>query len=223
MAVIKSYNSSMHYKKLFILSLLFVIGLFFLTSCSNISKKQEGVVSSSSFFVDTSLIPTDTILSTAPSLILDNGFYYLNDKPFSGYRKELCENKKLYSLGSYLNGMQHGITRTFFENGKLKDSRAYKLSKSFGKHYGYWENGNPKFEFYYLNDKREGSNKQWYESGKPYAFLNFKDDIEDGMQQAWRINGKPYINYVAKEGFRYGLQKSNLCYTLKDEKFVTVK
>ena len=43
------------------------------------------------------------------------------------------------------------------------------------------------------------------------------------MQQAWRENGKPYINYEAKDGFRYGLQKSNLCYTLIDEKLKTQK
>jgi antitoxin component YwqK of YwqJK toxin-antitoxin module len=72
-----------------------------------------------------------------------------------------------------------------------------------------------------LNDKREGSHKQWYITGKPYAFLHFKNDKEVGMQQAWRENGKPYINYEAKDGFRYGFQKSSLCYTLKDEKFIT--
>lgn len=41
-------------------------------------------------------------------------------------------------------------------------------------------------------------------------------DREDGMKQAWRENGRPYINYEARDGFRYGLQKSALCYTLED-------
>jgi antitoxin component YwqK of YwqJK toxin-antitoxin module len=196
-----------------------------MVSCfiSCINTKKEGEIVSSSFFIDTIGIPKDTILSSAPNLKLDNGLYYLNNTLFSGYRKELYENKKLGLIGSYLNGMQHGITITYFENGMLKDSRAYKLNRSFGKHYGYWENGYQKFEFYYLNDKREGANKQWYVSGKPYSFLNFKDDKEDGLQQAWRENGKPYINYEAKDGFRYGLQKSGLCYTLADEKLKTAK
>jgi antitoxin component YwqK of YwqJK toxin-antitoxin module len=188
-------------------------------SCTN--TKKEGEITSSSFFVDTSFIPKDTVLSD--KLTLDNGVYYLNNKPFSGYRKELYTNNKESFVGSYLNGMQHGTTLTYFKNGKLRDSRAYKLNKSFGKHVGYWENGNQKFEFYYLNDKREGLNKQWYVTGKPYAFLHFKNDMEDGMQQAWRENGKPYINYEAKDGFRYGLQKSGLCYTLADEKLKTKK
>jgi hypothetical protein len=38
------------------------------------------------------------------------------------------------------------------------------------------------------------------------------------MQKAWRENGKPFINYEVKDGVRYGLQKSALCYTLKNEK-----
>ena len=89
---------------------------------------------------------------------------------------------------------------------------------SFGQHLGYWKNGNRKFDFKYFNDKREGLQKQWYESGSKYYELSFTDDQEKGTQKAWRENGKPYINYEVKDGVRYGLQKSALCYTLKDEK-----
>ena len=41
------------------------------------------------------------------------------------------------------------------------------------------------------------------------------------MQKGWRENGKVFINYEAKDGVRYGLQKSNLCYTLIDQKIKT--
>lgn len=201
--------------------ILIIAALGLLLSCGNSKNEVDEI--STSFFVNTSMIPKDTILSNSPNLILDNGIYYLDKKLFSGYIKDLDQNQELRVLASYLKGMQHGITLTFYPNGTLRDSRIYKENRSFGKHYGYWENGNQKFEFYYLNDKREGSNKQWYESGQAYAFLNFKDDKEDGMQQAWRQNGKPYINYQAKDGLRYGLQKASLCYTLIDEKLKKTK
>jgi antitoxin component YwqK of YwqJK toxin-antitoxin module len=201
--------------------MLIVTALFFLIDCSD-TIKEEGITPLS-FIVDIAGIPNDTIVATSENLRLDNGYYYLNGKPFSGYIKEYYDNHQVKMMGSYFNGKQHGITLTYYENGNLRDSRSYKENKSFGKHFGYWENGNPKFEFYYLNDKREGPNKQWYQSGQPYAFLHFKDDKEDGMQQAWRENGKIFINYESKDGFRYGLQKSNLCYTLEDEKFKTAK
>lgn len=186
-------------------------------SCTNTVKEGEAI--SSSFTVDTVLIPFDTVLSTASNLKLDNGIFYLNNLLFSGYIKENYDNDSIKLIVGFYKGMQHGKSVSFYPNGKQRDIRMYRENKSYGKQIGFWENGNQKFEFQYLNDKREGLNKQWYESGKPYAFLTFKDDREEGMQQAWRENGKPYINYEAKDGFRYGLQKSNLCYTLEDEKF----
>jgi antitoxin component YwqK of YwqJK toxin-antitoxin module len=188
-------------------------------SCTNTKKGEAKNASPLSFFVDTASIPKDTVLLPSQHLKLENGIYYFNKQPFSGYVKEQYENKQVSIVSGFLKGMQHGIATSYYPSGKIRFVRMYKENKSYGRHTGYWENGNQKFAFFYLNDKREGLNKQWYENGQPYAFLNFKDDKEDGMQQAWRENGKPYINYQAKDGFRYGLQKSSLCYTLKDEKF----
>lgn len=162
-------------------------------------------------------IPKDTIALSAQKLKLNNGIYYFDGKPFSGFIKETYENDTLKSIGSYFEGKQHGPTTTFYSNGQLRDKRMYKENTSYGRHFGFWENGNKKFDFVYYNDKREGLQKQWYRNGSQYAFLNFKNDVETGMQQAWRENGKPYINYEVKDGIRYGLQKAALCYTLKDE------
>lgn len=190
-----------------------------LAACSNIKREEE--MTSSFLLIDTALVPHDTVLANTINLHLDNGVYYINNKPFSGYVKSFYANNMGSLIAGYLNGMQHGLSTSYFPNGKLMFIRTYKENKSFGKHIGYWENGNLKFEFYYDNDKRTGTHKQWYESGQAYTVLNYKDDQEAGMQQAWRENGKPYINYEAKDGFRYGLQKSNLCYTLIDEKLKT--
>lgn len=200
---------------LFKLNIVILIAIVFL-SC-NKTKKEE-VVSPSSLIVDISKIPCYVISSENKKLKLVNGIVYLNNKVFSGFVKESYNPNQVKSIFCFLNGRQHGETKTFFLNGKLKESRTYKEGKSYGRQYGYWENGHQKFDFIYINDKREGLQKQWYESGGQYAFLNFKNDQEEGMQKAWRENGKPYINYQAKEGHRYGLQKSNLCYTLRDQK-----
>ncbi len=121
--------------------IVFIATVYCFISCTN--TKKEEAMTSFYFLADTTLVPKDTVLSDR--LKLDNGIYYLNNKAFSGYRKEVYENGKPGLIGSYLNGMQHGTTLTFFNNGKLKDKREYKLNKSFGKHVGYWENGNQKF------------------------------------------------------------------------------
>ncbi|GHB76923.1 toxin-antitoxin system YwqK family antitoxin [Persicitalea jodogahamensis] len=193
------------------LFIAFIIGV-------GLTDSDEGDVGQAFGTVDVSQIPKDTVSWNHAGLKLENGVYYLAGEPFSGFILKKYENGSVNSVGSYFQGMQHGVSKSFYPNGKLRDSRMYKENVSYGRHFGYWENGNRKFDFVYYNDKREGLQKQWYESGEQYAFLSFKDDREEGMQRAWRINGKPYINYEVKDGIRYGLQKAALCYTLKDEK-----
>jgi antitoxin component YwqK of YwqJK toxin-antitoxin module len=168
--------------------------------------------------VDLSQIPNDTIVLNNAKLKLQNGVYYQGSKPYSGFIKEEYATGTLKSIGSYFQGKQHGLTKTFFPNAKLETERNYQDGIGYGRHFGYWQNGNKKFDFIYINDKREGIQKQWYESGSQYYELSFTNDQENGMQKAWRENGKPFINYEVKDGVRYGLQKSALCYTLKNEK-----
>lgn len=186
-----------------------------LFGCSNNNIKEQKNIFEK---IDVSLIPNKTLLDNDSLLKLENGVYYYSNKPFSGYLKAIYENKTTKLFASFLNGRQHGPTKTYFPNGKLETDRMYKNGIGYGRHYGYWEKGNIKFDFIYFNDKREGLQKQWYISGKKYYELMFNDDKENGMQKAWRENGKPYINYEVKDGKRYGLQKSALCYTLKDGK-----
>ena len=53
-------------------------------------------------------------------------------------------------LGSYFQGKQHGLTKTFFPNAKLETERNYKDGIGYGRHFGYWQNGNKKFDFIYF-------------------------------------------------------------------------
>lgn len=194
--------------------LLFLV--LFCAGCTASTKPDEKPLIRE--MVDISEIPHDTISSNDQRLKLDNGLYYVDGRPVSGFIRERYEMGSLKVIGSYYLGKQHGITRTYYPNGTPRDERTYKDNVSYGRHFGFWENGHRKFDFVYYNDKREGLQRQWYETGEPYAFLTFTDDRESGMQRAWRQNGKPYINYEVKDGIRYGLQKSALCYTLRDEK-----
>jgi antitoxin component YwqK of YwqJK toxin-antitoxin module len=205
----------MEIKELSLIKYAFLIVCVFNFGCS---QPKEGNTINIFEKVDISHIPNDTVFQDNTSLKLINGVYYFGSKPFSGFIKNVFETDTLKSIGSYFQGKQHGTTKTFFPNGKLETQRNYRNGIGYGQHLGYWKNGNKKFDFMYFNDKREGLQKQWYERGSQYCELSFTDDQENGMQQAWRENGKAYINYEVKDGVRYGLQKSALCYTLKDEK-----
>ena len=166
--------------------------------------------------VDVSHVPATTIAPTNAALSLRNGVYYLGSQPYSGFVQDVYPTGVVKSRASFYAGRQHGSTRTFFANGRLQEARSYKEGRAFGRHFGFWPNGHQKFDFVYYDDKREGSQKQWYQSGKIYCDLHFANDQEVGMQQAWRENGKVYINYAVRDGVRYGLQKSVLCYTLRE-------
>lgn len=166
--------------------------------------------------VDVSGVPSVTTDAASPDLVLDNGVYRLRGAPYSGVIEERYPNGVVKRAGSYYEGRQHGITKTFYADGRLRDERSYRDNLSYGRHVGYWDNGNIKFDFIYRDEKREGLHRQWYRTGAQYTALNYRDDKEHGMQRAWRDNGKPYINYEARNGFRYGLQKSALCYELAD-------
>ncbi|MEO8171868.1 MAG: hypothetical protein ABI581_02250, partial [Sediminibacterium sp.] len=160
----------------------------------------------------------DTIVSTDTRLHVANNLYLFNDKPFSGILKAEYTNHTPRFYMSVLNGMQHGLYKSYYANGQPFEIRQYKNNLSNGRHFGYWDNGTLKFDYIYAAEKREGHNKQWYRDGKPYIFAQYINDKEDGLQQAWRTNGKLFLNYVAKNGHTYGLQETQLCYTLRDGK-----
>lgn len=200
--------------------LLILICSVLIIGCGKNEKPTNEIYQATIENVDVSKVPNHTVYVNDIALKLLNGVYHYNGKPFSGYLKEKFENNDIKSVGSYLNGKQHGITKTFFRNGITDTERSFKNGKAFGKHIGYWENGNRKFEFIYFDNKREGLQKQWYETGTRYCELNYANDSENGMQKAWRENGKLYTNYEVKNGVRYGLQKSGLCYELKGQEIL---
>ena len=193
--------------------------LFLIYGCNYFQPQENTSDTIKDYFVDITCIPHDTVNMSDHRLTCVNNLYFVNGKKFSGILNAFYANGNLKRQYSIYDGKLHGWYKSYFENGKPWEVRSYKNNLSTGKHYGYWaETGNRKFEYTYYEEKMEGSQKKWYKSGKPFLFLQYVNDREDGLQQGWRENGKLYLNYVAKDGYRYGLQKSALCYTLRDEK-----
>ncbi len=196
-----------------------ICAVVFFNSCRNEYADIKPVITHKDLWVDTSVIPKDTV---AADVIYENGngIFMLGDKKFSGYIKTVYPDKKINSCTSVYDGMMHGIYRSYYENGQLHEIRQYKENLSTGRHYGFWKNGNKQFDYLYYRDKKVGFMNRWYEDGKPYMFLNYADDKEEGVQRGWRTNGKLFINYIAKDGFKYGLQETMLCYKLDAGKIV---
>ncbi len=188
-----------------------------LTCLFSCVSKQQHPTNFVNLYADTSGIPKDTISAERVQL-QPSGLYYLNGHPFSGYVQWRSATGQLQKLVSLYKGEKHGKYRTFYDNGIPYEIRHFKNNKSSGRHYGYWPNGNMQFDYTYADDKQEGEFMRWYSDGKRYMFLHYINDKEQGLQQAWRRNGKLFINYEARDGHKYGLQETDLCYELKNGK-----
>ena len=192
-----------------------------ISSCNYFQQQPNTKENNKNYVVYTTCIPHDTVIMPNNKLSYVNNIYFKEGKKFSGIIEEFYSNGIMKKQFSIYQGMLYGIYKSYFEDGKPWEIRNYKNNLSTGKHYGFWaESGNRKFEYNYYEEKMEGLQKKWYKSGKPYLFLNYSNDREDGLQQGWRENGKLYLNYVAKDGYRYGLQKAALCYTLREGKII---
>lgn len=146
-----------------------------------------------------------------------NGLYYFRQLPFSGHITARYDNDSLQYDRSYLDGKEEGWHFLYYPNGVLSERRYYHAGEKEGVHTGWWPDGKQRFEYHFSKSQYQGDFTEWYASGQLYKkiyYINGTDDSGTG----WRENGKIYMSYVNRNGRRYGLVNSNLCYTLKNEK-----
>jgi len=98
-----------------------------------------------------------------------------------------------------------------------ESKRYYHSGEKDSLHLGWWPDGNQRFEIHFSNGAYDGVYKEWYIDGKPSKEIIYKNG-NDISGKAWRNNGKLYMNFFTREGRRYGLLNSQMCYSLKNEK-----
>lgn len=194
---------------------------FIVISCKHQKSEinqEENVID---FTIDTSAVPSDTIVFPSEGVAFENGNYLLHGKKYSGIVYKLQKGYDIATYSSVLDGKLHGTFRSFYANGKPFEVRHYKHNQSHGKQIGYWEStGKLKTEYFYNKDEKEGVQKNWYVDGQPLYTYLYHHDVQVGLQQAWRQNGSLFRNYIVKNGVSYGLQKPYNCYEISDGKVV---
>lgn len=154
---------------------------------------------------------SDTALHTR------NGIIFYQSALFSGEIKDMWPNHQIKSIQRVINGKREGLSETFYPNGKKESTRWYTNGEKDSLHSGWWENGNKKFEYHFKNGNYNGLFTEWYQSGKQLQQVMYANGKEL-YGKGWRESGKLYMNFVMKDGRRYGMNNSNLCYGLKSEK-----
>ena len=143
-----------------------------------------------------------------------NGIGYFQGKKVSGTVFENYASGILQRKSTYKFGEKNGEELSYFENGGLSEMRYFAEGEKIGIHKGWWPNGNKRFEYQFSSGTYNGIFKEWYENGRNYKnikYINGKDVYGKG----WRENGKLFMNYIVKDGRRYGIVNSNLCFTIK--------
>ena len=188
-------------------NIVFIIPFFLLvtSSCTENTARENN------------LPKTYAVLISDTSLHLINGIlFYKDQQPFTGELKEDWANGNLKTAEVFLNGKQHGLSETFYWDGKKESTRWYSNGEKDSIHTGWWENGNKKYEYHFQHGAYNGMFTEWYESGKIIQQVMYARG-EELYGKGWRENGKLYMNFVMKEGRRYGLNNSNLCYGVKNQ------
>ena len=160
---------------------------------------------------------TQTVDAADHSLSFKNGYWYYAGNLFTGTITEHFNNNAIHQSTQYLNGKENGWRITYYLNGDLSEKRLYNNGEKDNVHTGWWQNGNKRFEYHFINGIYNGDYKEWYQSGRLLKHIHYTNGIDD-WGKGWRESGKLYMNYVMKEGRRYGIVNSNLCYTVKNDK-----
>ncbi len=189
--------------------MVILIFLLFTCNCEHAEMQMNKAVQPIS-------IPNITVLSTDHSLLLKNGIWYFKGSLFSGTIKSLYPSKKIKSIQGFFKGKEEGWLETFYPDGLHETKRYYHSGEKDSVHIGWWPNGHKRFEIHFSNGVYNGEYAEWYVDGNPLKTIQYVNGI-DVSGKAFRNNGKPYMNFITKDGRRYGLLNSQMCYSLKNE------
>ena len=197
----------------------FITILFLVSACQSAKQDKPSVEEKKTAFVS---VPDRTVRFTDTALLLNNGVWFYQQKPFTGFIETYYASGGLKSRQSFYNGKDEGLAISYYEDGSKDASRFYHNGEKDSINQGWWPNGNPRFEYHFKNGVYEGDFKEWYQSGKPLKHIVYHEGKEQSGK-GWRENGKVYMSFVVKDGRLYGLVNPNLCYSLKNERGEFVK
>ncbi len=146
----------------------------------------------------------------------DGKYLLYKHQPMEGIVVERYASRQIRRQSHYKNGLLDGKVSSWYQGGQKESMRFYKEGEKEGLHVGWWPNGNIRFEYQFANGLYNGSFKEWYENGKMLHLFEY-DHGNEVSAIGWRDNGKTYINFIVRNGKKYGLTNSRLCYSLKDE------
>ncbi len=116
------------------------------------------------------------------SLEQRNDLFYQDDKPYSGWAKEMYVSGQVQALGQLKDGKTDGHTTRWYENGQKMEE-------------GIWKDRRPANSI-----QQQGPYTAWHDNGQKSLEVNFKDDEPHGLAKAWHENGQKLVEGTYKDG-----------------------
>lgn len=121
--------------------------------------------------------------------------------PVTGFVQNFDDKKGFLSSETYyINGIENGISTSYYEDGKESRREYYLNGQLDGSSYKYYENGRKSFEGSYLNGKPDGQHVAWYEDGKLHYVKNYENGKLIGWQREFNEDGTLLYEANLKNG-----------------------
>ena len=107
----------------------------------------------------------------------------------TGWKMNYYESGGIKDSAHYTNGIQDGLTFTWFENGQLQQVCNWEMYILNGRALHYYANGNRETTCNWINGQPTGPDSGWYDDGKVKFIMPYKDGKKQGESIFYYENG----------------------------------
>ena len=129
-----------------------------------------------------------------------NDLVYQDDKPYSGWVKQIHDSGRIEGLGHLKDGKQDGLWAEWHENGQKSEEATYKDGKPNGLRIGWHENGQKAHAGTFKDGEQVGLWTEWHQNGQKAEEGTYKDSEEDGPWKYWHPDGHKNCEIIFKNG-----------------------
>lgn len=162
-------------------SILFIFGMIFFTSFSEIDKNFKPKSVYENYDMTTSIYNTSFATTATVNVTSNNEAYLLGDNSlYSGYFIDYYKDGTVKSIKNFKNGHLDGDAYFYGSNGSMTKLVTFKSGSKNGGETEYFADGTPKSYKLYKNDVQDGLEYNYDENGFVKSIFSYKYGIKNG-------------------------------------------
>ena len=162
-------------------NLLFIFGMIFFTSFSEVDKNFKPKSVYETYDTLTSIYNTNFATTATVNLTNNNEAYTLDsNSAYSGYFIDYYKDGLVKSIKAFNNGRLNGDSYFYGSDGALSKLVTFKAGS------------------------KNGGETEYYKDGSPKSYKTYKNDVQDGIEYNYNENGLLTIIFTYKYGIKNG-------------------